>query len=743
MRGKQVLFLSILVLALSCENPAQNPSEKPGKAPEGFVEVPGGTVTGSVSYAIGEEKGIFVEGRVVAIETFYMARSLTTWELWSEVCAWARARGYVFDSPGQQGASGNGDAPWKGENQPVARVLAEDAMVWCNAYSEKTGRVPVYYTPSGEILRSAIDAPDAVTDRSTSGFRLPTEAEWEFAARGGNPEASEWLYRYSGGPSIAAVAWYQGNSSGHTHPAGLKKPNNLGLYDMSGNIQELCQDFWTGEISADTPPYGPAQREESNAFYPARVIRGGGYNESAVVAWRGKTGYVNGSFRLVSGSAETENISPDITLEMYFDYGRRRTDRDPPEEGYYTIPLGRTLVIAPVVWGAGAEKPVFQWKLDGVVQASTTEYFSFTPAAQGEYTISVSAALDIARGEAVTKALCTAPEGTYKRPANGTSRLPANKVFAYVQGPDEFIGLYPKIDNSRETAMTEEEALQIAQWYLEGDPRAEPGRAYWDAFSLGAWGGYGIFGFDHSIDNLGGYDLTIKGNAFGGWEEPGALWVSQDDNGNGEPDDTWYELKGSMTGEAGTIQRYARTFYIPKDGGSPFYRDNQGDSGESYAFPWFLHSGSVTYTGTFFVPPRAKPLTGYVDTVQPQKYRISDAIQQDGTPIHLDYIDFVKIQDVYNGTEFYTPRDGHGVNSDARITGVPTGKGTYSYTFINNTGYSLDVYLLADDFSQLERIVVSAGQTAARTLNIDHGYVDVEGGNVTASISGGAATFEM
>ena len=140
-------------------------------------------------------------------------------------------------------ASGKMRGSWE-DNYPVIYVSWNDAKAYCEWLSRKTGQ----------------------------SFRLPTEAEWEYAARGGNKSRG---YKYSGSDSIDDVAWYTSNSGSKTHQVGTKSPNELGVYDMSGNVWEWCQD-WYGDYSSGSQynPTGP-----SSGSY--RVFRGGSWNHNA------------------------------------------------------------------------------------------------------------------------------------------------------------------------------------------------------------------------------------------------------------------------------------------------------------------------------------------------------------------------------------------------------------------------------------------------------------------------------
>ena len=150
----------------------------------------------------------------------------------------------------------------EGDNNPVEKVSWYDAIYFCNKLSEKEGLTPVYsvdgitdvskwgYTPHNEEELEG----NIRQNLAANGYRLPTEAEWEYAAEGGED------YTYSGSNNLKKVGWYEDNSGNRTHPVAQKEANGYGLYDMSGNVWEWC---W------DVGPYS------SNSRY----VRGGSYSD--------------------------------------------------------------------------------------------------------------------------------------------------------------------------------------------------------------------------------------------------------------------------------------------------------------------------------------------------------------------------------------------------------------------------------------------------------------------------------
>lgn len=212
---------------------------------------------------------VFITGRTVTLAPFTMAKYETTYQLWKEVYDWARAHGYTFANPGLEGhgttyGTGAVEAPNK-QTRPVTLVSWRDAVVWCNAYSEMSGKTPVY-TSSGSVIKDSTNATAcdyAVMDMTQGGYRLPTEAEWEYAARGGDQGDAAWGYTYAGSNTLGDVAWYgypfpdSSDPDYGAHPVGEKDPNRLGLFDMSGNVLEWCWD-WHDTIAPGTLAEGPA-----------------------------------------------------------------------------------------------------------------------------------------------------------------------------------------------------------------------------------------------------------------------------------------------------------------------------------------------------------------------------------------------------------------------------------------------------------------------------------------------------
>lgn len=257
-----------------------------------------------------------------------------------------------------------------------------------------------------------------------------------------------------------------------------------------------------------------------------------------------------------------------------------------------------------------------------------------------------------------------------------TSVAEQTVVFEYTPAPGQFI------NETKTGGFTGNETTpEAANAYAER--RMKEGTFV----SLGGFGGYIVVGFDHSIDNTGSYDFGIIGNSFKGSSEPGIVWVMQDKNGNGEPDDTWYELCGSESRKETTVQHYSVTYYRPSEAQQPVkWTDSEGNSGEidylksfhnqDYYYPAWIEANSYTLTGTclearnhdqsgngtYWV--QAEYDWGYTDnfseidrlsdeenknaSANANYFKISNAMDEVGNAVHLKYIDFIKVQTACN-----------------------------------------------------------------------------------------------
>jgi formylglycine-generating enzyme required for sulfatase activity len=228
--GTSKFYRMRIVQAAPTPTPIPTPAPTPVLTPNlVMVTVQGGTMPAPSELA----------GQIVA--TFAIGNHEVTWDEWQTVRTWAVTHGYS-DLEGVGGGSAG--------NHPVREVNWYDCVKWCNAKSEMEGLVPVYQVvDQSGYLTYKTDQSDPTIVAAANGYRLPTDLEWEWAARGG---LSTRGYIYSGNDDLNAVGWYWDNSAGAaalnyfgghgTWPVGQKQANELGINDMSGNMYEWCFD---------------------------------------------------------------------------------------------------------------------------------------------------------------------------------------------------------------------------------------------------------------------------------------------------------------------------------------------------------------------------------------------------------------------------------------------------------------------------------------------------------------------
>ncbi|MDI1314156.1 SUMF1/EgtB/PvdO family nonheme iron enzyme [Prosthecobacter sp.] len=283
---------SLLDMAAMFDGPALPkmdvlPSAVPASLPAPSLETEFVALEGG-AYVMGDSLDGLKDARPhqVRLAPFMIARHEVNLKLWTDVMIWGRSHGYT-DLP---------DGSGKAHDHPVCGISWGDAVKWCNALSEKEGLAPCYYTGTTRqnvARKGRVDIGNQHVNWEGTGYRLPTEGEWEFAARGGLankrfPWGNEIIHEQANYHGSALIEYdkcqHEGaaailkSSAPYTAVIGSFKANGFGLYDMAGNVAEWCWDFYD-------PSYGAPMQPLDNPHGPEKgkncVIRGGSWRHTA------------------------------------------------------------------------------------------------------------------------------------------------------------------------------------------------------------------------------------------------------------------------------------------------------------------------------------------------------------------------------------------------------------------------------------------------------------------------------